>query len=363
LVEQLPFAVYSQVVEQDALFNYMSPKIEILLGYPQQRWLEEQGFWDSLIHPDDVERTVAMDQLANATGERYADEYRMRHKDGRYVWIRDEAILIEGAPGKREVWHGLLADVTERRDTQQELDASFTELRRLSAERSLLLDRLVDAQELERERIAEEIHDDPLQKLTAVGLRLNALRPHLDEEGIAAMRVLESTVSTAIMRLRHLLFDLHPRTLDTGGLAEALHEFLEGLGGETDDATYHLDNRLASEPTSRIRVIAYRVAQEALQNVRKHASATHVEVTLEPRDDGLYVSIVDDGIGAEPDSLVSSPRGHMGITSMRERVTIAGGWFRITSAPGAGTRVEFWLPDTLLWGSIDRLDDEAVSPR
>jgi PAS domain S-box-containing protein len=364
LVEQLPFAVYSQIVEGDASFNYVSPKIETLLGYPQQQWLEEHGFWDSLIHPDDVERTVAMDQLANATGERYADEYRMRHEDGRYLWIRDEAILIEGAPGKREVWHGLLADVTDRRATQQELEASFAEVRRLSAERSHLLDRLVDAQELERERIAGDIHDDPLQKLTAVGLRLNALRPHLgSDEGLAAMRVLESTVSTAIMRLRRLLFDLHPRTLDTGGLAEALHEFFDGLAGEGDEVDYLLDNRLATEPTSRIRVIAYRVAQEALQNVRKHAGATHVEVTLEPRDDGLFVSIVDDGVGADPEVLASSPRGHMGITSMRERVTIAGGWFRITSSPGAGARVEFWLPDTLLWGSTDRLSDEVGSLR
>ena len=128
LVEQLPFAVYSQVVEGGALFNYMSPKIEVLLGYPQQDWTHDEGFWDSLIHPDDLERTVAMDQLANATGERYADEYRMRHRDGRYIWVRDEAILIEGSPGKREVWHGLLADITERRATQQELEASFGEL-------------------------------------------------------------------------------------------------------------------------------------------------------------------------------------------------------------------------------------------
>ena len=346
LIEQLPTVAYSEVVDGGRSSSYyLSPQVERLLGYPSDRWVLEDQFWRNLIHPEDAGSALDANETSILTGVPYACEYRMRHADGRWIWIRDEAVLIDGRPGEREIWHGVLADVTERKVAERDLQLTMRELQRLSADRALLLERLVDAQEDERGRIAEAIHDDPLQKLTAVGLRLDALEQHLNGPGgREALERLRGTVGTAIGRLRHLLFELRPRTLDTGGLAEAMGEYLDELASE-DGIDYRLTNRLVDEPGHQTRLIAYRIVQEALRNVQRHANARHVEVSLSSRDGGLSVSVQDDGQGAAPETVADSPRGHLGIRSMRERAGMAGGWFRIDGRQGAGTRVEFWLPD------------------
>src|SRR5439155_7718736 len=92
------------------------------------------------------------------------------------------------------------------------------------------------------------------------------------------------------------------------------------------------------------RLILYRIAQEALANVRKHAEAHRVSVTVEPSDGGYLVRIEDDGVGFDPASLEGSRPGHLGLTAMKERAEMSGGWCRVTSQPGRGTKVEFWMP-------------------
>jgi PAS domain S-box-containing protein len=343
LVERLPVAAYSQLVAEEGGSFYMSPQATQLLGYPPERWTEDEDFWRRLLHPDDLPLVEEIDKETNATGEPYACEYRVRRADGEYIWVRDEAVLIERDPEGGQVWHGVLADITERKRAQADLEASLSQLRRLNVERSRLLARLVDAQEAERVRIAEAIHDDPLQQLTAVGLRLSSLRHHVDADGLESLETLEGTVQTAITRMRRLLFELRPRTLDTGGLAEALQEYLFELH-EIDGPTYRLRNNLAGEPPPQTRIVAYRIAQEALNNVRKHARASTVEVVLSTRDAGVDIVVQDDGPGADPEALGSSRPGHLGISSMRERAEMNGGWFRVDGGLGRGTRVEFWIP-------------------
>jgi len=91
-------------------------------------------------------------------------------------------------------------------------------------------------------------------------------------------------------------------------------------------------------------VILYRIAQEALVNVRKHARASEVEIALEDGDDGYTLQVKDDGVGFEPSASSDPSLGHIGLTSMRERASLAGGWFRIESTSGAGTIAEAWIP-------------------
>jgi signal transduction histidine kinase len=101
---------------------------------------------------------------------------------------------------------------------------------------------------------------------------------------------------------------------------------------------------MVSEPSHDVRAAAYRVAQEALVNVRKHSRGTSVHVVLEERERGVFVRIEDDGVGFAPE-IQSDGGHHLGLTAMRERAELAGGWCRISSVPGEGTIVEFWLPD------------------
>ena len=346
LVERLPVAAYSHMNEAGADVSfYMSPQIEQLTGFSPERWADDPGFWRTILHPDDAPTVARIDAAAMATGEPFVAEYRLRRADGAWAWVRDEAVLIDGAPGGRQIWHGVVADVTERRLVQAELELSLTELRRMHEERSRLSGLLVDAQEAERARIAESIHDDPLQHMTAVGLRLSSLRHHLvDDDALAAVDQLEDTVATSIGRLRRLLFELRPRTLDTGGLVAALREYVTELEN-TSDARYELVSELSTEPSSQTRTVAYRITQEALHNVRKHADARLVTVMVSTREHGVHMSIRDDGRGVDPADLGTGRPGHLGVSSMRERAEMNGGWFRIEADPSGGTRVEFWLPD------------------
>lgn len=280
-------------------------------------------------------------------------------------------ILRVDLPGP-PLFTGFLRDITERKGAEQQLEAyaldlrgSFaaekergeqladalaelqhtTEaLRKAGDERQRLLAHLVEAQEEERRRIASDIHDDSIQAMAAVGLRLGMLKSRLtDPEEVAMVTKLEDTVQLTIGRLRHLLFQLSPPVLEREGLAAAIGTYLEESFGEIGVA-FELESSLAGEPSSEIRTFLYRIAQEALSNVRKHAQARHVGVQLKDSDGGLLVQIRDDGVGFSPGDVEAPLPGHLGLVSMRERAEMLGGWFRADGNPGAGTTVEFWVP-------------------
>jgi signal transduction histidine kinase len=125
---------------------------------------------------------------------------------------------------------------------------------------------------------------------------------------------------------------------------------------------FELEAELQREPEPETRTIAYRIVQEALTNTRKHAGASRVHIVFDTRGVGLFGSVRDDGAGFSMEQLADRRRlGHLGVVAMRERAEVAGGWLRIESAPGAGTHVEFWIPDTPV--PVDegaRSDEEAA---
>jgi PAS domain S-box-containing protein len=228
-------------------------------------------------------------------------------------------------------------DITERKRAEEALRRSEGRVREL-------LGHLFQAQEEERGRIAGDIHDDSIQVMTAVGLRLGTLQGRLtDPEALETMKRLEETVTSAISRLRHLMFELRPRVLDEDGLAPALRMYLDHMS-EQVQIEYTLSNRLEEEPSLTARTVLYRIAQEALVNIRKHANAKRVDVVLEPREAGYAVSITDDGSGFEVGAAEQTLPGHLGLAAMLERAEMVGGWWRIESIPGEGTTVEFWVP-------------------
>ncbi len=331
LVEQIPAATYVDVVEDAEARRlsplYVSPQVEIMLGYSPEEFREDPGLWHRIIHPDDREAAEAADLAHYRTGEPLSLEVRMIAKDGNIVWVRDEAALLRGYAGHEVVSQGVFLDITELMEAQ--------------AERARLRGQLVLAQEEERRRIAADIHDDPLQRMTTVGLRLETLRRKVPPEAGDAVDTLEKAVEEAIGRLRHLMFELRPPALDTEGIAAAIQAYVEK---ETTGAGFELElrSRLETEPDPVLRAILYRIAQEALHNVVKHADAERVAVTVEQKDGGIDLRIEDDGRGFAIDG-TEGPE-HTGLDAIRERATMAGGWARIESEPGKGTSVEAWVP-------------------
>ncbi|WP_199848230.1 sensor histidine kinase, partial [Streptomyces dysideae] len=197
--------------------------------------------------------------------------------------------------------------------------------------------------EEERRRIAADIHDDTIQVITAAGLRLQQLRRRLtDPKDVQVMDKLDETLKLSLSRLRQLIFDLRPASLEHGSLAAALQTFLERMRAEIG-VQYRFEERLQTALPVETMVLVYRTAQEALTNVRKHARAKMVRVQLLGVDDGCLMRIVDDGVGYDPLEVESRP-GHLGLTLIHERAQMAGGWSRVESEPGSGTTVEFWVP-------------------
>jgi signal transduction histidine kinase len=234
-------------------------------------------------------------------------------------------------------------DVTERHRAEVELRQSFSILRTLSEERRALLERLDVAQEEERARISEDIHDDSIQAMTALGFRIERLsRMVAEPEALEIIDRLKDQVSETIGRLRRMMFELRPPVLDDG-LAPALRAFLAQMGGQTG-IDYLVESSMDREPAPAARSILYRISKEALVNVRKHSGAHRVDVRLWRTDDGFGVRITDDGRGIEARGNGHSPNGHLGLSAMRERAERAGGWWRIESSPGEGTTVEFLVP-------------------
>ena len=143
--------------------------------------------------------------------------------------------------------------------------------------------------------------------------------------------------------MRKLLFEVQPPSLDApGGFADTIREramIMRSLTGVEAEVEVAIDDDLPYE----IKSMIFRQVSEALSNVEKHASATHVQVTVRSQDGGLHGEIVDDGAGfvlAEREHLP----GHLGLMGLKERALLAGGWCEILSEPGAGTRVQFWVP-------------------
>jgi PAS domain S-box-containing protein len=241
---------------------------------------------------------------------------------------------------------GHLATYLARRRSEADFARSLDELQRLERERRRLMRLLVEVHEDERRAIAADIHDDPLQSLAAIALRLHTLRRRIADP--SAQRTLDSVedmVRSTVARMRSLMFNLCPPALDRGDLLGALRERLDQLRDDPG-LEYSLT---AGEPlslTADTRVVLFRVAQEALANVVRHASASRVDVTLENQREGCLLRIADDGVGIQrSDQAVRPP--HMGLHIMRERVELARGWLRVEPGGGAGTVVEAWVPAQL----------------
>lgn len=232
---------------------------------------------------------------------------------------------------------------TVQRDVR-ELVAAGERLAALAAQRRALLDRLVAAQEDERARIAADVHDDSVQALAAVDLRLGVLRRRVAEAApdlVDQVAQVQGVVSAATERLRNLLFELEPAEADrplVGALSDAAAHVLEPTG-----IVWSVDAPGDPDLPPVERVVALRVAKEALANARDHAGATAVRVVVRAVGDGVEVSVGDDGAGLGADATAPRP-GHRGLQTMRDRVDVAGGTLQLETPPGGGTTVRFWLP-------------------
>ncbi len=326
----------------DGTVLYVNPPGRVMVGLDPDVDVTTTRIADYLTE-EGLERSLRVEQPAVIAHGSWEGESTLRDlRGGPAIPVQIASFLIRD-PETGEPF----ALATVQRDLSDRVVAEEA-LRDLAEQRRHLLTRLVDAQDAERAHIAAEVHDDSVQSLAAVDLRLGLLSrriaadaPHLLEY----VEPLRTTVTGATDRLRTLLFDLTPVDLGHGlaaALRETAREIFDHSSTEVDVVTEAEPDVRSDVPVTTLRV-AHRITREALINARKHAHAHRVRVSVRRRDGGIEVRVRDDGIGIPADQATGAA-GHLGLASMQDRAQIAGGTWSVGRRPEGGTEVLLWLP-------------------
>ena len=282
------------------------------------------------VHPSD-RPSVADAVMRHARGDdEYDREYRIVRADtGEERWVHARARLERDAAGKPARVIGVGMDVTVLKQNKLERD----ELRR----------RLMHAQEDERNRLARELHDETGQVLVAAMLDLKRLEPAAGAQGAELLRRLRSQLDQIDISLHRVARELRPASIDDLGVAKALAEHIadwsERFGIDVD---YHCLNVDLDALPADIGTVLFRICQEALTNIAKHAAgATDIGITVDRSDRMLRLTIEDNGSGFDPATRLKSVRsgGGLGIAGMRERLKLIGGELLVESSLGVGTTI------------------------
>lgn len=250
------------------------------------------------------------------------------------LWVLRLAALSTGL-----VWH--------YKEAEDELAHTAVRLEEAVAARRQLLNNIAAGGDEARRRFASALHDDSLQLLTGAELQLERIRA--DSNGshqTVQLDQLRNTLHKVEDSLRRLLINVSPEALELpADLKEAISERLESMRLNSGIEP-HIDIRLPDDIPEAIEGIVFKNVAEALTNVEKHAHATRVLISAEAVAGGYRIEVSDDGTGFIVAESVHMP-GHLGLLAMRERAQLAGGWCRIEAEPGAGAKVEFWVPQSL----------------
>lgn len=245
-----------------------------------------------------------------------------------------EAVAFEATQSLYFVWlvlaSTLLSAVLVRRERQ---------IVRLSDERGRLVARALEAEERERRRLAEALHDDAIQNLLAARQALGSG----DGDREPDLALVRTGLDRTVTQLRDAIFDLHPHLLRHAGLAAALQAVAERFGERGSPLVWTVE--VDGDATGPTDDVVFAIARELMTNATRHAEARTVDVTVRRQDDGVALTVRDDGTGIDRDRARDAPlRGHIGLASCAERAEALGGRLDVASAPGEGTRVEVWLP-------------------
>jgi PAS domain S-box-containing protein len=310
---------------------WMGEGFQKLFGMTADAPLRALSWWSERIHPEDRDRITTGRYHAVGNGAQFwSDEYRFQRSDGMYADVFDRGYVLHNAQAEPVRMVGSILDITDRKRAEQELLAQREQLWSLSQ-------RLLEVQETERRYLARELHDELGQLLTATKLTFQAVqRARSTAASRKSLREGLALLDQCLHQVRSLSLDLRPSLLDDLGLGPALRWYVDR---QAERAGFHvtLENRLGDRRlTSELETICFRVAQEALTNVARHAGAKEVQVTLAEGEGYLELCVSDDGTGFEVDQARAraAAGGSLGLLGMEERVSLAGGHLRVVSGPG-----------------------------
>jgi PAS domain S-box-containing protein len=262
-------------------------------------------------------------------------DLRGRRKDGTTFPVEIGISGIDTATGKLAV--AFVTDITQRKQMEQASQARAQEVQALAAS-------LLTAQEDERRRVSRELHDQICQQLASLAIEIGGLAADPLPAEVARRRLsaLQARVVKASEETRHIAYELHPSVLDDLGLVASLRDLCKRFSEATDVTLKFVDVALPAAVPREVASCLYRVAQESLQNIARHANAKHVSVALTLQKKTLGLTVTDDGWGFDP--AVVKGRGGLGLIGMEERARLVNGKLSIVSRPGNGTRIALEVP-------------------
>ncbi len=288
-----------------------------------------QGWMDDL-NPEDVERSWQTYTLAAEQREPFQMEYRVRRHDGKYRWMIAAGVPRYDENGSFAGYIGSAVDVTERKTAEEAL--------------STISQRLLDAQDGERARLARELHDDVNQRLVSLNMRLDALShavPDSVVEGRERLEEARQDVIGLVTDIQALSHRLHPQRLQYLELSAAAAALCREISNQRGVEVRFDTDRVPEGLPKRIAVCLYRVLQEALQNAIKHSGTTRIDVALRGGPDLIELAITDFGVGFD----LEAAHGHgLGLTSMNERLKSVQGHLVIRSQHRQGTSIRAYAP-------------------
>jgi len=362
--QDLHRAAKASIARQGKLFDTLSAVSPVgifltdaggMCTHFNQRWAEFTGMendaalgqrWHASIHPEDLARTVKTWTTAWQERSTFELEFRYLQPTGRTVWAISQALPVFDDAGRYEGHVGVVADITTQKEHEHALARSESAQRQTSEQLRQLANHLLNVREEERTRIARELHDDLGQSLTVLRMELARVRSKREAGGDAgadAWQALESMLQRSITSLRETCADLRPAVLDDLGLLPATEWLVRQFRSRTGTPVeLQLPQSLPTLPPQ-LSTDVFRILQESLTNITRHAGATSVQVALAVEGGTLRLRVEDNGCGPRTQEVQRSRS--FGILGMQERALRWQGV--LTVGPGdnsTGTRVELEVP-------------------
>ena len=352
LIEQIPAVVFMAFLDKGIGEAYVSPQIEEMLGFSQEEWLNDPVRWYQQIHPDDKARWSIEAAGLFMSGQPLKSLYRVLSRDGRVVWFHCEAKMVRNDEGQPWFIHGVAFDISELKRAEAAGQEYAERLKFLSR-------RLMEVQEAERRKIALELHDEIGQVLTGLKLSLE-IGSRLPAEDVGqSLDQARSLVNDLMARVRTLSLALRPAMLDDLGLLPTLLWHFEHYTLQTQVRVHFKHSGLERRRFApEVETAAYRLVQEALTNVARHAEVQEATVRLSTHQETLLIEVEDRGKGFDVDSVLKACETS-GLQGMRERAVLLDGFVRVESEPGVGTRLtaELGIADSVAPSSLAKLTD------
>lgn len=335
LIDAIPQQIWSG--PPDGTLDYCNDRWRSYMGL-QLEDLQGDG-WQAMLYPEDRARVLAAWRESVAQGTPYEQEERHRGADGIYRWFLARGVPLHDTEGNIVRWYGTNTDIEDRKRAEEELARHSQLLQLLSR-------RLFEVQEEERRHLARELHDEISQTLTAAKLNLRMIAPDVPPAVGGRLEDSIQIIDRLLTQVRQISLNLRPPLLDELGLVPALRWLADQQGQRANLPITFTANTDPLKLDPMIQTACFRVAQEALTNAIRHARATTVNVEVRAQPDRVSLEIRDDGVGFDEGTSQQRARGGstVGLLSMKERVCLLGGEFKVHSTPGHGTKICAWFP-------------------